>query len=847
MPSAPSDRPLPPPPCVPVRCRRRPGPRRLLLLAWASALAVGLLAAPRARAACTADGDDRWVCTGLETTPFTIVGEDGQVVIVREGALVRTTSTSIAVGTDTLVVLEPTAIVDAMGTGATAISGMIQTRIRNEGGIFATGTGSRAIVLDPGGAVVGISDVENDEVISASGDFAAAIEVGGRTKIINRDVIDASGANAAAILVIGTDNEIENSGYIQARNGAVAIRMADGGSANPIVNRAGAVIAAFPGGFDPTATVFATAIEGGSGSEKLTNRGLILGDVLLGGGDDRVVLVTGSAIAGLLDGEAGSDRLRVVGDGRLELDLGSTAGFETLELDAPGIVSLAGSGTFSDEVLLRQGVVEVPGDVVITGDVDQRARNQLAIGIQQGFLDVQGSFRGRGELRLVPQGFVEDDTYALIRASGGIDDTYDLATGVTPLLDVQFVRTPDTLSVAVTRNSYASVAVTDNQREIGQYLDLLAPLAVDGELEPELDVLLGLLDIQDLSGVLQGYDAISPEYYDAHTSAAFDMGREFDAVLLNPPVVCRVGEGPGARRVWRPCGGRDVEPWFLGWGSYLDRNAVGGNIGYEQRGGGLAIGVQNWLASWLEVGAGVGAARRRIDVKDNGRGSLTTADLGVNAAASWGPVVARAAASFGYGWHDARRDADWPDSSRAADSDFDHQRVGVTFEVASHADFGALRLEPYGGLDYTWLREEKVDENGAGALDLDVDERTNSLLAANTGLRLRAYLYRDEPFGELYDFSQTLFVPELRVGYRRVLLGADRDLSAEIEGAPSSVGDFDVDAKDAEELWTGGIGLTAQPKGGATVGLFYDVLYGDRNIAHVGSFEVRIPLQMPGT
>jgi uncharacterized protein with beta-barrel porin domain len=253
--------------------------------------------------------------------------------------------------------------------------------------------------------------------------------------------------------------------------------------------------------------------------------------------------------------------------------------------------------------------------------------------------------------------------------------------------------------------------------------------------------------------------------------------------------------------------------------------------------------VQKRLRPWLEVGAGVGAARRQIDVDHNGRGSVTTADVGVNAAGAVGPLVLRAAASFGYGWHDTRRDVDWPLASRAADADYDHTRVGVSFEAAPHLDLGPVRFEPYAGLDYTWLDEEDVDESGAGALDLDVDGRTNSLLAVDTGLRVRGYFFHRDPFGELYDFSDTLFVPELRAGYRRVLTGEDRDLSAELDGAPSSVGDFDVDAKDAEEQLVGGVGLTVQPQGGATVGLFYDVGFGDRNWAHVGSLQVRIPLQ----
>ncbi|MGH0037250.1 MAG: autotransporter outer membrane beta-barrel domain-containing protein [Myxococcota bacterium] len=754
-------------------------------------------------------------------------------------------STAIRVGTDTAVNVEETAIVEGVGVNSRAISGMIQTRIRNSGGIRASGYASRAIVLDPGGATSGISDVENDGLISASGTLSAAIQVRGRSEIVNRDVIDASGTLASGVSVHGTDNKIDNSGLIQGRENAVAIQFADGGSDNKVSNGQGGAILALPTGFEFSDRVFGTAILGGDGVEQIANRGAIYGDVSLGAGDDSFIYWTGSLLEGVLDGGADSDEVVVKGDGGLTLNLDSIVGFESLELEASGTVDLQGTGDFPDMTLLRRGTVRVLEPVTLTGDAAQREGNRLVVGLQEGKLTVNGELRARGELVIDPQGFVTDDVYELIEATGGLDASFQGEIIDSALLTERFIRTPNELSVDITRNSYESVADTDNQREVAQFLDAITAPGVVDDLEPELDVLLGILDFQDRAGVLQGYDALSPEYYDAHSSTAFDMGREFDAVLRRPPVVCRAGDGPPEGGLWRPCGGRDLEPWFLGWGSYRDRDPGGDHIRYEQYGGGLAAGAQKRLTSWLEVGGGVGAARRHIDVHHDGRGSLTTADVGVNAAGHWGPVVVRAAASFGYGWHDARRDVDWPQVSQAASGDFDHQRVGTSIEVAPHFDFGALRIEPHAGLDYTWLNEEDVDESGAGALNLDVDERTNSLLAVDTGIRLRGFFYRAEPLGDLYDFSQTLFVPELRAGYRRVVIGADRDISAELEGVPSSAGDFDVDAEDAEGLVTGGVGLTAQPRHGATIGLFYDVQYGDDTLAHVGSLQVRIPLQHP--
>ncbi len=810
--------------------RRAPLARLALLVPFL----CPLLAAPRVvRAECTQASDNQWECVDTDSDGLDLGSSDDQVVDVRNSAAVAVEGfgrTAIQLGDDSTVNLERRAVVGSDGFDSRAIAGghQIRLNVANRAAVVALSSDSIAVELDSGGATSGVSEIQNDGTITGSAANAVGIDINGRVDVFNRGLIDAGGTGAAAIAIAGDDSEIFNSGQIQSRAGAVAIRFADGGSGNRIVNQSDGVILATDG----------TAIVGGSGDETIENRGVIQGDVLLGGGDD-LLLLDGGVVLGDADGGAGSDQLRISGDRVLFVDLDTVTGFETLDYSGTAGLGLFGSGSFPGGSTFRDGSVGIFESVVLAGDVQSRRSNELAFGLNEGVLTVGGQLRANGRIGFFSQGITRTGTRTLINTTGGLTGDPDFQDD-SALLDLEFTRTANTLLVEIDRRSYAAPARHDQQREVGQYLDDVARAGPDAEL----DELMGRLDALDRNALLDAYDSLDPQFYDAQTSAALDMGREFDAVLRRPPVVCAVGEGPGAEeRVWRPCETRGLEPWFLGWGSYRDRDSVGGDIGYDQAGGGLAIGVQQRLFPWLEIGVGVGAGRRTIDVDGNGSGSVTTLDFGVNAATQIDLVVIRGAASFGYGWHDTTRDVDWPGFSRRASGDFDHRRVGVSIEGAPQLDFGTLRVEPHAGFDYTWLDEDDLDETGAGTLNLDVDQRTNSLLAFETGVRLRGYLHLSRPIGEFYDFSDTILVPEVRVGYRRVLTGDDRDVDAELPSAPDGVGDFGVDAVDAEEQLIAGLGLSLQPKGGATVTMRYDLGYGDRNVAHTGALQVRIPLQ----
>jgi outer membrane autotransporter protein len=93
-------------------------------------------------------------------------------------------------------------------------------------------------------------------------------------------------------------------------------------------------------------TLGATALTGTDGADHVINRGTIVGDVALGGGDDLFEVYGAASVRGHVDGGAGSDRLVFHLDdaaGRTAMDVRPYTGFEQLALES-------GTGTLSGDV-----------------------------------------------------------------------------------------------------------------------------------------------------------------------------------------------------------------------------------------------------------------------------------------------------------------------------------------------------------------------------------------------------------------------------------------------------------------------------------------------------------------
>lgn len=285
---------------------------------------VFLLTAFGANADCTTVGSVT-TCTAAAPNPYpsrvgngNVAAEDGRSVDVQAGA-------SVVVGDSNAISLRDNANIH-VGSGSTVSATAVST-----GGLF--GTGGNTIEMRTNGALT--------------------VDVGGQVLALG------SQGSAEAINFQGAGNTITNSGTIRAVN-SVAIWSQNTSGLNTVINTETGIIQA-PG----------TVIGGsGNGALDFTNRGQVIGNISLAGGNDTLRLYTGSSITGNFSGGAGTDAIFLSGTGDSTLP-GNFVGFESLTKNDSGKWTLSGTITGVTVANVDQGTLALTGDNVnYTGQVN---------------------------------------------------------------------------------------------------------------------------------------------------------------------------------------------------------------------------------------------------------------------------------------------------------------------------------------------------------------------------------------------------------------------------------------------------------------------------------------------
>ncbi len=299
----------------------RPVPSRLafsistLLHSRTMAGTALLLATLNVSADCITTGTST-VCDATPPTPWTSTlgtgnnaAEDNRSVQLQPGA-------TVAVGNANAISLRDNATV-SIGAGST---------------VSATAT-SVAGLFNTGGNTV---EVRSNGIIN--------VAAGGQI------LAQGTQGSAEAINFQGAGNVVTNSGTIRASN-SVAIWSQNTSGLNTVINTETGIIQA-PG----------TVIGGsGNGALDFTNRGQVIGNVSLAGGDDILRLFTGSVITGNFSGGAGTDAIFLSGTGDSTLP-GNFVGFEALTKNDSGRWTLSGTITGVTLATVQAGTLALTGN-----------------------------------------------------------------------------------------------------------------------------------------------------------------------------------------------------------------------------------------------------------------------------------------------------------------------------------------------------------------------------------------------------------------------------------------------------------------------------------------------------
>ena len=723
--------------------------------------------------------------------------------------------------------------------------------------------------------------------ISVSGNNGIGVSMGDSNMLENRGTIEATGAGGRGVFAgtaSGTDgNQIDNRGTIRGSSAGVSFAGSGAGAVgNLLDNRGTGTIEGLAG----------PAILGSAGTETINQAGSIIGDVFLLGGDDRFTFADQSSTTGSVDGGAGDDTFVFQGtstngdirggtgddtfvlltgavpsgtlDGGAEttgdifaledgagpgsFDLSTPVGFEALEVRS-GTWNLTGNGGFANGSRFEAAsVARVAAPVMLGGDVSLGAGSTLEVVLDpngtSGLLESAQTITIDAGARLVvtpASPIVSEAVFPLLRAGTAIAGSFDPGglPADTAVLDFTLVPSANQIDLQVLRRPYAAAAGSPNATAIAGGLDALLGAGTPGDL----GTLLGQLDVLDPSSFGSALATLSPEAYDAHTSANLWIARSVaDAVTGREPRCEEVELRRQPPEVAAdPCGEKGWKPWVALLGSLGSRDGDRGQIDYDHVGTGLTFGADRRVGPWIVSGY-VGATTAALDVDEVGDGSFFTAEFGVAARVAVANAHLRAVLGYGHGWHDQDRDLRVGSFQRSASGDFDSDRLHARLEAgAMFHPIDWIGLEPVGSVEYTWLREERVSESGGGAA-LVVDARDSGVLATTVGFRVGARMVRFDYIGEALEWAVGVWRTELDVRWHSVWLDADRDLEARFRGSLAG-GGFEVEAEDADQGALVQLGTTFQPyKAGVLVGLRYrGYLATDRQV-HAGTLELEIPL-----
>ncbi|MCE3288625.1 MAG: autotransporter protein [Caulobacter sp.] len=467
----------------------------------------------------------------------------------------------------------------------------------------------------------------------------------------------------------------------------------------------------------------------------------IVGDILLGSGDD-VVSVLDGAVVGDISFGAGADTLTV----------GSA------DAAAQVIAALSDSDGQLDINLVR-------GDLVVTNaeTIAATSLNVAADGVLTVTADPESDSVTRFEvatatladgvqLGLQLDGLIgETERYTIIQtASGGLS-----ADGLISSLDGE---SPYLYVVTASADETAGAVYLDVRRrstdEIGGLTasEVLAFDAVYAALSADEDIEDVFLAAQTKEDFLHLYQQMLPDQGEGLFSTLDLLSRTTSRLTATRPTVGGQTYGPDS-------------VWVQEINSGVVRSA-GNTAGSETKAFGFIAGYESLDADGGALGATLAfvAAEEKDDIAQIGEEtSVSLLEAGVYWRRQMGGLAFNLRGSAGYAWLDGDRVFVDPDTALVitADSEWGGWTGAASASVNYEARFGRFYLRPTASLDYILFNEgERVEGGGSDAFDQTVKARKSSRLSAGGEIA----------FGATYG-REVWWRPEVRLGYRQTLAG----------------------------------------------------------------------------
>ena len=659
------------------------------------------------------------------------------------------------------------------GTGANAFGLLLKGNVAASG--VYDGVAATAIQLGGLGGAVNIAGgarVGNSVTASAAKANATALRLGAGAVVPTLSVagtlqaasgsIDAVDVRALQVDAGGSLASIGNGGIISAGivgGKGVATAIHDASGTIGLIENTNRIAATFspPSGTAVTGQAIAMDLrantagvivrQNASASTAITPT--ITGDVLFGSGPALLELNAG-VMNGAAAFGAGADRMNLTGGAKFTGALTDAGGGLTIDIGW-GRMTVTNAERIATTTLRLSGVAE------LIATLDPVAGKNTRFDVSGPVSLETGSKIG---IRLASK-LTSQASFALIDAGAGqlTAGTIDQSLlGGTPWLykaELRVDQAAGDLFADVRRRTAAEAG-----------LDAAESAAYDAVfLNFDRDATLSnaMLAKTDEAGFRRLYDQLLPDYSGGlfHTLAQATevAGRGIDS---EPAVMGRDG-----LRAWTQEIGFIIK-------RDLERSGSYGATGF-----GLAAGVEAADTVFGVLGVQASFLTLDVDEKNSGANEFLGGSV-VSAGLYWreklGGLTAALGATGGYASLDSRRSVVDVAAglNREAKSDWSGGLFTVHGGLSYQADLGPVFVRPQATLDYIWFKEGDRTESGGGtAIDLDIDSRTSSQLAAFVGTTLGMRI----GFG-----GEMEWIPEITGGWRQVSGKGPGDTTARFLG-----------------------------------------------------------------
>jgi uncharacterized protein YhjY with autotransporter beta-barrel domain len=536
----------------------------------------------------------------------------------------------------------------------------------------------------------------------------------------------------------------------------------------------------------------AYGIKTGSGDDIIVNNGSITTTVVRnsdiesgvgidsGAGNDQVYLMYASSVSGSINLGANNDELIVGDTATVTKSISGGSGRDTVIFDGAGNFSLTyqnfekvikqNSGTFTvpelpslERLVVSEGVLQVGGDYQFL--VGQSMQVDLNGHGTSGRLQIDGATTLDGNLTVTKGrgAYIDGDSFDIISSNNPLQESfaYVVLPDPTPLLSFEIEQEEDSITVKALSKSFTTVASNESEKQIAEYMDRVMPSST-GDFSDVMGQFQGLQG-QDFS---MAFSSMNPNYYSSTTKTSFNIARQYTAALQNriqtvringdaysiaPQLAFSTGEntlllaysGSDAsiqqlsQLTYKESRERKHSLWLKGYGQWGDQDGVDGSTGFDFDISGVALGIDRVFNNKFIVGLSFGASNTDVELdSDLGNADIDSAMGSVYGSYFTNKGYLEAVLSYGKLGYDNNRNIFIGPLKRTADSDHDANMYSAFISGGYTMNINDLLFQPFTSLQYTLADEDSFTEDGAVALNLNVEERRTDSLTSELGLRI---------------------------------------------------------------------------------------------------------------